>query len=102
MDYSGGNSLTPCQLNIIHTNLDNGLKSYRICDAVKNNINICQLQYPEVSYYGKKISIGGCSSRIILDKHQKKDVFFSQEVTLENIEITDNAELEVFFWSECP
>lgn len=102
MDYTGGNSLTPCQLNIIHTNLDNGLKSYRVCEAVSNDISLCELKYPQVSYYGKKVTIGDCNNTVKIESQHKKDIYFSEEVTIQNFEVKTDSEFEVFFWDSCP
>ncbi len=102
LDYTGGNALTPCQLNIIHSNLDNGMKSYRICAAVNHDVTLCNMEYPEVSYYGKKITIGNCGNSITIDNHHKKHLYFSEEVNIQHTEIAGNTEFEIFSWDACP
>jgi hypothetical protein len=101
MDYTGGNSLTPCQLNIIHHGLNNGMRSYTACDAVINDLSICNLAYPEVSYFGKNIEIGGCGSTITVEG-EYKDIYFSESVEMQDIEIQEGTEFEVFALDACP
>ncbi len=102
MDYAGGNSLTPCQLNIIHTNLDNGMKSYKACSAVLQDLTLCNIGYPEITYFGKNITIGTCGNAITIDKNQRKKICFSQEVSLQNIEILEGTEFEISYLESCP
>lgn len=78
------------------------MKSYRICAAVSHDITLCNMGYPDISYYGKRVTVGNCGTSIIVDKNQRKDIYFSEEVTIQNTEIKAGTEFEVFYWNECP
>jgi hypothetical protein len=100
MDYSGDVALSPCQLNIIHTFIENGMNSYTLCKALTSDKQYCTLNYPKISYYGKKVTIGGCTSSIV-NSNQKFKVYFNEEVELEPIEINELSEIEFVYYQNC-
>ncbi len=107
MDYNGSEALTPCQLDIIHSALDGGMKSYTVCDAVKNNLNLTIMGYPQIGYYGKNVaikplSIFGTTINPVLNGINRAEVYFNESVTMENFEIKDQAEFEVIYSNLCP
>ncbi len=107
MDYNGSEALTPCQLDIIHSALEGGMKSYTVCDAVKNNLNLTIMGYPQIGYYGKNVaikplSIFGTTINPVLNGINRAEVYFNESVTMENFEIKDQAEFEVIYSNLCP
>lgn len=101
MDYSGDNALTPCQISIIHSFLESGMRSYLACDAVKNNLSLCDIGYPKLSYFGKDVSIGCTSSAANLTTKEKVDVYTSNFVELTNFEVATDAAFEVYHLPVC-
>jgi hypothetical protein len=101
MDYSGHNALTPCQLRIIHGGLNNGLKNFTTCEAVKTDQTICDLGFPKLAYFGKKINIGCSGNVATLNGQEEANIYFSNEVVFNPTEISDKATLEVFFQEAC-
>jgi hypothetical protein len=101
MDYTGQNAITPCQLNIIHGGLNNGLKNFRACEAVKTDQVFCDLSFPKLAYFGKKINIGCVGSVATLNGQEEANIYFSNEVIFNPIEVSDNATLETIFHAAC-
>lgn len=107
MDYNGSEALTPCQLDIIHSALEGGMKSYTVCDAVKNDINLTFMGYPQIGYYGKIVSIKpitifGNTINPTITGVNRAEVYFNQTVTMESFEIKDQAEFEIIYSNTCP
>jgi hypothetical protein len=101
MDYSGTFALSPCQIGKIHSGLENGLRSYLSCAAVSQNITLCDMGYPKLSYFGKKVSIGTCGTMATITNQEKINVYFSDAVEFSNFEIRTDSELELFFEPTC-
>jgi hypothetical protein len=101
MDYTGQNALTPCQLGIVHGGLNNGLRNFATCEAVKTDQTICDLGFPKLAYFGKKINIGCSGNVATLNGQEEATIYFSNEVAFNPTEISDNATLEVFFQEAC-
>ncbi len=101
MDYTGDNALTPCQINRIHSALEGGLRPYLACDAVLNNLTICDIGYPKLSYFGKDVSIGCTSTAANLTTKEKVDVYTSNFVELTNFEVATDAAFEVYHLPVC-
>lgn len=101
MDYTGDNALTPCQINRIHSALEGGLRPYLACDAVLNNLTICDIGYPKLSYFGKDVSIGCTSTAANLTAKEKVDVYTSNFVELTNFEVATDAAFEVYHLPVC-
>lgn len=101
MDYSGQNALRPCQINIIHTNLQGGMRSYLSCAAVSRNLTVCDIGYPKLSYFGKVVSIGCISTMANITNNENINLYYSESVELNNFEIAANAEFEVIKEGMC-
>ncbi len=101
MDYSGSQSLTPCQLNLIHTGLEGGLKGYTACEGVKKDLTLCDIGFPKLSYFGKIVTIGCTNSPANLVNGEESTIFFSDNVILNNFEITGSVNFEVIKQSNC-
>jgi len=101
MDYTGRNALTPCQINTMHVNLENGLTSYLLCDALSQNLSVCDIGYPVVSYFGKVLTIGCPNTMAEVSNKEGIDVYYSESVELNNFEIDSNSEFEVILSNEC-
>jgi hypothetical protein len=101
MDYSGANALTPCQLSIIHASLEGGMRSYLSCAAVANDLQLCDISYPKVSYFGRNVSIGCSATPATVANNEKISLFFSNSVELTNFEVSTNSEFEVILESVC-
>lgn len=101
MDYTGGNSMTPCQINRIHSALEGGLRPYLACNAVATNLSLCDIGYPKLSYFGKDVSIGCVSTPASLTTREKVDVYTSNFVELTNFEVATDAAFEIFHLPVC-
>jgi hypothetical protein len=101
MDYSSNLALSPCQIGKIHSGLENGLRSYLSCAAVSQDITLCDMGYPKLSYFGKKVSIGTCGTMATITNQEKINVYFSDAVEFSNFEIRTDSELELFFEPTC-
>jgi|GEM_PF-1051475 len=101
MDYSGSQALTPCQLNLIHTGLEGGLKGYTACEGVKTDLSLCDIGFPKLSYFGKVVTIGCSNSPANLVNGEESTIFFSDNVALNNFEITGNVNFEVVKQTNC-
>ncbi len=103
MDYSGANALTPCQINIIHSYLEGGMRSYNACSAVASDKYYPDLGYPRVSYFGKKITIGNVAGTLAnISQNEKLAIYFSESVEFNNFEILSGAdEFEVLMQATC-
>ncbi|MCG9911386.1 MAG: hypothetical protein MH137_08795 [Flavobacteriales bacterium] len=102
MDYSNYNALTPCQIEKVHSGLENGLNPYTTCYAVSVDNSICDLGYPKLSHFGRNVIIGGCSTPpYALELNEKVDVYFSQSVEFFASEFTGSSQLEVIFENTC-
>lgn len=103
MDYAGANALTPCQIDIIHSSIElaNGMRSYTSCAAVSKDLNICDIGYPKVSYFGKVITIGCSATAAVVSNPEKIKVYFSNSVELNNFEVSTSAEFEVIQEAVC-
>lgn len=102
MDYGGGASATPCQINIMHSGLENGLISYTLCNAVSSDKTICDLNYPQISYYGKNITLGGCGSTVVnLTSGEYADIYFKESVEFNQVDFYANSSFEVIKASPC-
>jgi hypothetical protein len=103
MDYGGGNTLTPCQLNKIHTALEGGMRTYLSCEAVKQDMSYCDIGYPYISYFGKKVNIGGCSNQLAdVTNREVLAAYFSESLDLQNFEVRTDSEFDVIYQPECP
>lgn len=101
MDYNGHNALTPCQLEIIHSSLEGGMKSYLTCEAVTKNIALCDIGYPKLAYFGKNITIGCQNQQATITNGEEIQLYYSQSVELSNFEIRSDCTFEVFIESPC-
>lgn len=102
MDYGGGASATPCQIDIMHSGLENGLISYTLCNAVSTDKTICDLNYPQISYYGKNITLGGCGSTVVtLTSGEYADIYFKESVEFNQVDFYANSSFEVIKASPC-
>jgi hypothetical protein len=102
MDYNGANALTPCQINIIHSSLEGGMRSYTACDAVTTDRSYCDLAYPRVTYFGKNVSVGMCPGTVAdVTSKEKLAVWFSGSLELGQFEVKDHSELEAIFHGIC-
>lgn len=118
MDYTGGLALTPCQISKVHSSLEGGMKSFLVCDAVSQDLDVLDPEYPDVSYYGKKLRIGNDTATLAtINAREKMNFYYSEEVSFENFAVegedlipfhrqNDNsyvpvAKLEVFFVESC-
>ncbi|HEU4472705.1 MAG TPA: hypothetical protein VFR58_16535 [Flavisolibacter sp.] len=102
MDYSGEAALTPCQLNIIHGAIENGMKSYTACDAVANDLTLCSMDYPLVTHFGQNVSVNPClGSTVTVAHNAKKAIWFSQSVELTDFEVSSTGEFEIVYHSTC-
>jgi hypothetical protein len=99
MDYNGGNSLSPCQINIVHTGLEAGLKSFTSCDAVRTDEILNDIGYPKVSYFGRNVTLGTSTFAATLKDNEEATIYFSNEVRLNNISI--DGSFEIFFQVAC-
>ncbi len=105
MDYAGANALSPCQIDIIHCGLGGGLKQYRVCDAVINDKTICHFGYPQIAYYGNKVTIEACGNNPTptLHDNEQANIYFSNEVEFHGgFEVRGEATFEVFHVAACP
>ena len=104
MDYTGANALSPCQVETIHCGLDGGLKDYRVCDAVVSDNTVCDLGYPQIAYYGKKVTVEECGGNSpTLAGQEEANVYFSDEVEFyPGFEVEGQATFEVFHVAACP
>lgn len=101
MDYSGSNALTPCQIGIIHSSLEGGMKSYTSCAATSVDKAYCDVGYPKLSYFGKILTIGCSSTAASITAGEKVDAYFSNSLLLNNIEISSSANFEVILEPVC-
>jgi hypothetical protein len=103
MDYCGGNTLTPCQLNLVHTALEGGMRTYLSCEAVKQDMSYCDIGYPYISYFGKKVNIGGCSNQLAdVTNREVLAAYFSESLDLQNFEVRADSEFDVIYQPVCP
>lgn len=93
MDYNG-KALTPCQIDLMHNGLENGLYGYTTCSAIATDRYLCDIGYPKVSHFGKNIYIGGCGSPA-LEGLEDVSVYFAETVEFYETEFNDNSQLEV-------
>jgi hypothetical protein len=102
MDYTGDNALTPCQINIIHSSLEGGMRSYTACNAVTTDRSYCDLAYPRVTYFGKNVSVGMCPGTVAdVTSKEKLAVWFSGSLELGQFEVKDHSEFEAVFHNIC-
>lgn len=101
MDYNGSNALTPCQIGIIHSSLEGGMKTYLSCSAVTKDLSLCDIGYPKISYFGKNVSIGCTSTLADVTNQEKIKLYFSNNVELTNFEVRSDSEFEVIFEGSC-
>lgn len=100
MDYGGANAMTPCQRDIVHTSLQGGMKDYTVCAAVSLDLPLCDIGYPKLSYFGKKISIGCAGTEATMGNENIK-LYFSESVELKNFSITAGSNFEMMSESVC-
>jgi hypothetical protein len=100
MDYNGGISLTPCQLNKIHSGLEGGLKTYLTCEAVKTDLTLTSVGFPNLSYFGKKITVNP-STPIELVTNNKTEMYFSESVDFSNFSVRYGSSLDVIYETPC-
>lgn len=101
MDYSLDNALSPCQIGIIHSSLENGMRTYLACDAVKSNLTLCDIGYPKLSYFGKDVSIGCTNTMATITGKEKIATYYSNFVELNNFEMDNTSEFEVYLLPIC-
>ena len=102
MDYFNGGALTPCQLERMHDALEGGMISYTVCDALSFDNTICEIGFPKIRHFGNNILIESCAGNIpTLENGEYNEIFSSQQVEIENIEIEGNAKFEIIFDDEC-
>lgn len=101
MDHNPFLALSPCQLTIIHANLSGPLLNYRLCSAIRSNIQLTQFTYPQISYYGKEVQIGNQSNTTIHPERKYSHVYFSDATEIENFEVAANSQIEFFTASAC-
>lgn len=101
MDYNGSNALTPCQIGIIHSSLEGGMRTYLSCAAVSRDLSLCDIGYPKVSYFGKIVSLGCVATPADVLSNEKIKVYFSNSVELTNFEVSNNSEFEVILENTC-
>jgi hypothetical protein len=101
MDYNGSNALTPCQIGIIHSSLEGGMRTYLSCADVSRDLSLCDIGYPKVSYFGKIISLGCVATPAVVSNNEKIKVYFSNSVELTNFEVSNNSEFEVVLENTC-
>lgn len=101
MDYTGQNALTPCQINIIHANVEGGMRSYLSCSALTKDKVYCDIGYPKVSYFGKSLSIGCHTTQATISANESIQLVYSESVSLNNFEVDESAELEITYESVC-
>ena len=94
MDYNSGVTLSNEQLRRIHILLEGGygkdsieyplLKAYTVCGSVKNDEIYCNLPESKMAYYGKKVTIGGCTTSpnpiTVHGKTASKKIFFTEYI----------------------
>jgi hypothetical protein len=100
MDYNGGISLTPCQLNKIHSGLEGGLKTYLTCEAVKTDLTLTSVGFPNMSYFGKKITVNP-STPIELVTNNKTEMYFSESVDFSNFSVRFGSSLDLIYETPC-
>lgn len=101
MDYNGSNALTPCQIGIVHSSLEGGMKSYLSCSAVSNDLTLCDIGYPKLSYFGKDVSIGCVATPADVSSSEEIKVYFSNFVELTNFEVNSDSEFEIILENNC-
>ncbi|MEZ4906533.1 MAG: hypothetical protein R2771_02565 [Saprospiraceae bacterium] len=101
MDYCGAGALSPCQLERVHTALDNGLKSFRLCDKLNSPLTIGSFGYPQVSYYGSVVTISNSSNVPTVPSSNVSHVYASDEIVFHEFEVMDGGTFEVFFHNGC-
>lgn len=101
MDYSGDLSLSPDQINYIHTGFETGIRAFTSCSAVANDLTLCDVGYPKISYFGKNIIVGNCGTLAHITDKEKIDIYFSQSVELNDFEIRSDSQLEIIFEPIC-
>jgi hypothetical protein len=102
MDYTGGNALSPCQINKIHYNIETGEKSYTACAAVNPNRSYCDIGYPISTYFGNAIQIGTCGSTPAnITSKENIAVWYAQSVELGAFEVASDASFEVLQYEVC-
>jgi hypothetical protein len=101
MDYSGDHALSPCQINIIHSSLEGGMKTYLSCQAVASDLSLCDIGYPKVSYFGKNISVGCVNTMAHVTNNEKIKLYFSESIELNNFEVRSDSEVEFIEEAVC-
>ena len=101
MDYSNNLCLSPNQIQYIHSGLELGNRAFTSCNAVANDLSLCDVGYPKVSYFGKNILVGNCGTQSDITNREKIDIYYSQSVELNNIEIRADSQLEIIFEPVC-
>ncbi len=101
MDYSNNLGLSPNQIEYIHNGLELGNRAFTSCNAVANDLTLCDVGYPKVSYFGKNILVGNCGTLADITNREIINIYYSQSVVLNNIEIRADSQLEIIFEPVC-
>ncbi len=109
MDYSGSGALSPCQLERMHSSIDNGLDAFRLCKRLNGTNQLCSFSFPQISYYGSIVTIGGANcldipsstDTPIVNSSNISQVFASQEVEINELEVKQGGYFEIFTSYSC-
>ena len=105
MEYTGYNSLSPCQIESIHTALEgnNMLRSYLLCNQFQIDRILCDFDPNIVSFFGRKINLNqGCSSVLKANGKPFISIHYSQETEIfNNFESFIGCEFEIVKQCSC-
>ncbi|HKJ43786.1 MAG TPA: M43 family zinc metalloprotease, partial [Sunxiuqinia sp.] len=104
MDYNAGmQSITPDQLSIIHSALNNEKLNFTQCHYYANSLNICDFGNRSAAYIAKSVNVlGSCQNQTAVIQNGNTVYITGDEVTLNpGFEVEAGGKLNILVNQEC-